>query len=294
MVKLSDIKSSIFGMILFCMANFTVFAVPITKNLFINEGFVGNANQSKTPVWAFNESKVFEPKNVQFIINIGDTLHLIVENNTTKKKSFCIQKGILIHKIEPSQSYDTTIVFNQSQVVLFYEPDGYKGLAMGLAGMIYVKPKHIPIHQIKLWNIKEYHHQTRVDILRNIPFDLINYNPDYFTTNALVYPDIQNDISSRIRLKLRDTLYIVIANTGIAKHVIHCQGYAFNIVWSKAHQLTKHGRKDTFPFASLESAVLMMVADKRGFYSFHNANLSAAMGNANKPNGMFHIMQIDE
>lgn len=194
-------------------------------------------------------------------------------------------------RILPGDSVTGSYHFQSEGIFIYFDYLAYpSNRYLGLAGMICVsKPS---LAKSFYWNIKE--HQTGFNnvIAAGGSVDWNMYDPDYFTINGLSHPDLQNDPTAKVNGNIGDTIHIFVANTGVSTHSIHFHGFHCKVLYSTHSSIQVGSSKDTFPFRSMEGAVLELVPDKVGRYSVHDHNLVAVSGGNTHPNGMFIIMSF--
>lgn len=280
--------------LLYCLCN--VLAVQgkiIRQNLYINSGTFTTVDKKAFPMWCFNKTNQFNATNASIDIAPADTLIIMVTNNDIRNHGFALKNYNIASKIMlPNASVTDTIISSSEKIIIYYDHlDSPNNRYMGLAGMICIsKPSAAKLYY---WNLKEHQTNYSRDISDNKKVTWKQYYPDYFTINGLSHPDLQNDVSARVIGKVGETIRIFVANTGQSKHAIHFHGFHCTVVSSSNKIMQVNSSKDSFPFMSMESAILEFVPDKVGEYSVHDHNLVAISGGGVHPNGMFIIMKID-
>ena len=263
----------------------------VHERLYINRGIFTTVKGTTFPSLAYNTTPVFNARNAVINLTTGDTLFIIIINKDNVPHSFTVKNITTFSPILPGDSITRSYVFQSEGVFVYYDSVQYpSNRYMGLAGMICVSQQSSakPFY----WNIKE--HQTGFNntLAAGGTVDWNSYDPDYFTINGLSHPDLQNDPTARVNGNVGDTMHIYVANTGQSTHSIHFHGFHCRVVYSTTPSIQVGSSKDTFPFGSMQGALLEMVPDKAGKYSVHDHNLVAVSGGGTHPNGMFIIMSF--
>ncbi len=266
-------------------------ARTVSKRLSVNRGSFTTVKGTQFPFLAFNSATDFTPKNEIVALLTGDTLSVTIINNDTTIHGFAIKGFDSLDQILPGDSITKKYVFPSQGVFLYY--DGYRYpdyRYLGLGGMITVSDTSSakPFY----WNIKEHQTSFNKTLSSGANVDWNSYDPDYFTINGLSHPDLQNDVTARVAGNVGDTIHIFVANTGQSTHSIHFHGFHCTVLFSTDPWIQVGSSKDTFPFQSMEGAILELVPDKPGKYSVHDHNLVAVSGGGTHPNGMFIIMSF--
>jgi hypothetical protein len=198
---------------------------------------------------AFNSTATFNQLNANINLNVKDTLILKIINTDSVKHVFSIRDyaGYLPLAINPNDSATDTLHFSSVQAHIFYDAYQYPTYKyLGAAGILSVT-KNAPSAKEFYWNIKEHQSSYHQKLAQNIPVNWASYQPDYYTVNALSFPDLKDDTTHTwIHGKMGDTLYVFFANTGQTTHGIHLHGYHATIIYSK-HSDQIGWIKDTFP-----------------------------------------------
>ena len=288
--KVYRVKSTLVSMVCFISFQAIFFANNIDQTLFLNAGQAYCVDGHQMAFMAFNSTSVFEQRNVQLSVEVGDTLSLSVINNDTIVHGFDIKGMIgLRDTILPGDT--AQFIFSSSNLGLFiyYDHLNYPNHAyMGLSGIIAVGINE----QSFFWNIKDHQSEWNDSLAYGGVVDWLDYYPDYFTINGRSNPNINGDTTARVVGGIGDTILIFMANTGQAEHSIHFHGYHCEILYSTIS--TSHiGRiKDTFPLKRMEGYVLRLVPDQVGEYPVHDHNLLSITGGGLYTFGMFITILI--
>lgn len=265
------------------------FCATVQTTWYLNQGLNTELDSLSFGYLAINETDTFSSKNAILRLNVGDTLSLKLHNQTGTDQSFYLNpfQGFLLAS---GDSIEITQAFSAEGIFLLYSdlnfPD-YRNA--GASAMIVVSSR---LHASFYWNIQE-HESTKSDsVLNGHSVNWMSYYPNAFFINGTAKPKINLDAEARVTGQVGDTIYIYIANSGMAAHSMHFHGYHAKIVYDNMNAHYVGRDKDTFPFLSQETMILELVPHQPGEYPVHDHNLVAVSGNGIYPNGMFLTMFI--
>jgi FtsP/CotA-like multicopper oxidase with cupredoxin domain len=273
---------------------FRASASVIHKKMYINRGVFTTVGRTTFPYIAFNDSASFDSLNPVIALTTHDTLILKVINHDSVTHGFHVQgypgaQPYLIHKAD---SISDTLTFKTQGIYIYYDSYQYPRYRyLGEAGMICIN--NSTTSKKFYWNIKEHESGYNGKLAAGIPVNWAQYSPDYYTVNALSYPDLVEDTSRTwIHGNIGDTLHIALANTGQSAHPIHFHGFHCKVIYSANTE--QIGRiKDTFPLKRMEAIIVELVPDKKGYYSIHDHNLMTNTGGGMHMRGIMSIMRVE-
>lgn len=229
--------------------------------------------------FSLNELNTFEPKQLVWALEAGDSMILNIVNNDTSNHQLKIDGMWTSSIIGSGNNIVDTLVFSDSGLFIIYDPLS-QTTNDGLSGIVQVGFKQ---NMSFYWNIRTFDSNGASN----------SYTPNYFTVNTNSKPDIVSDSSAVPRGNIGDTINIFIANTGLSIHSLHFHGFHSEIIYSSKFAAHVGRIKDTFPVYPRSSLILRMIPDKLGIYPVHDHNLTAVSGGGYYPNGMFISMEID-
>ena len=280
----------LFGITFSLFLGLNCIAGTVNQSLYIVSNLMQMVNNTQSPYITFNESSVFSQDNPVLNLTTGDTLNLWVYNSDTITHEFVIKEITTPVSILAGDSIFIQQEFSSEGVFIYHDPFDYpKYTYLGLAGLIVVKTHN---YACFYWNMKEHNSDWNSQLLSGGTVTWSNYDPKYFTVNALSNPDINLDTLARITGQVGDTLYLYLSNTGQSIHSIHFHGYHPIIEYSSKNPDHIGREKDTFPVYPMESIILRIIPDKPGEYPVHDHNLVAVTANNMYPNGMFSTILI--
>jgi FtsP/CotA-like multicopper oxidase with cupredoxin domain len=274
---------------LFIIVAKITFSVTIFDTLYINKApyTIGSFTFQAC---VFNDSSIFKLENAIIELNEGDNLQLHVINNDTLEHTFTID-GLVdnTNLIMPNGTNDFTINFTNKGVYRFYS-DKFYGKHLGASSIIIYGYQNYPKYY---WNMFEQSDTLSQDIanlqVNTIPF---TYQPDIFTINLKVHPDLENDLHAKINQQVGDTIYITVLNSGKMFHTLHFHGYHVEIVEASINTKYNGWTKDSFGILKNEILLLRLVPDQAGTYPVHEHNLINVTTNGVYPGGMLNLINI--
>jgi FtsP/CotA-like multicopper oxidase with cupredoxin domain len=254
---------------------------------YINRGNLITVKNTIIPYLAFDSTIEFNANSAPIKIGLGDTLQLTIINRDTA--SHTIRLGTWESSIiNIGDSIKMSYSSSEEKIDIYFDPTGDQAY-LGLVGMIEVTTSAANTYT---WNLHSHEQSFSQSLVNGLPVDWSQYYPDYFTVNALSFPQLQADAESKVRARVGDTVLIFIANAGRSIHSLHFHGFHCKVRYTSASRLRRGWVKDTFPLGPLESLLLELVPDKIGRYSVHDHNLVAITAGGTHPNGMFTIMEV--
>lgn len=299
-MKIAKVHSHFILIVCLVILNFALqsTAKTVSSNLFINRGEmqmvkVNLKDNTKMPFIAFNTTATFNAVNAHIVLVAGDSLIITLKNNDNIAHGFAIQNTAITNtQVKSQETVVIKAIVNQWGCSIFYDPLDYpKNVYMGLTGTLEIQ-KTAKSQKAYYWNIKEHSTLFSNQLSNNLAVDWETYYPNYFTCNSLSYPDSKPEVTTSIDGNVGDTVYIYMANTGIADHVVHFHGFHSTIKQTNKNKKYIGYSKDSFPLESMQTMVLELVLDKKGEYPVHDHNLLAVTGKNVHPYGMMLIIKV--
>jgi len=275
--------------ILFLLVAKITFSATVYDTLYINKSpyTIGSFTFDAC---VFNDSVNFKLENAVIELNEGDNLQLHVVNNDTLEHTFTID-GVINNNntISAGGTKDFTINFNNVGAYRFYS-DVFYGKHLGASSIIMYGYENYPKYY---WNMFEQSDTLSHEIASlqttAIPF---TYQPDIFTINLKVYPDLNNDVHAKINQQVGDTIYIAVLNSGKMFHTLHFHGYHVDIISASINSKYNGWSKDSFGILENEMVLVRLVPDQPGMYPVHEHNLINVTTNGVYPGGMLNLINI--
>lgn len=285
-------KLKSFFLFLFSFCAGITYSATVDQTIYINRGVLTTFDNVNLPYLSFNSSPTFNPQCERILLEIGDSLNLLIKNTDTGSHfvSFLgLDKSSITIKAGDSAYISHT--FNTPGLYIYTDSTTYGANAyLGLTGMIYVRKANE--NKVFFWNIREQESGLNQRLVNGEKLNPKTYDPDYFFINGRNNPEINQDAVARPIGNVGDTLFICVANTGMSVHSLHFHGYHAEIMYSSKYPHHVGRSKDTHPVYPLETLLLRFIPDKPGEYPVHDHNLVAVTGGGLYPNGMFLTILI--
>lgn len=238
----------------------------------------------------FNATSTFDVQNEIIELNEGDDLQLHVINHDTLEHTFTIDAMVESNNIlAAGATQDFTLNFVNIGPYRFYS-DVFYGRHLGASSIIMYGYEN---HARYYWNMFEQNADLSQEIallnVNSIPFD---YQPDIFSINMKVHPDLENDPYAKIVQNVGDTIYITVVNSGVMLHTLHFHGYHIEIISASINTIYNGWIKDSFSILQDETMLIRLVPDQPGLYPVHEHNLINITTNGNYPGGMLNLLEI--
>lgn len=258
-----------------------------SDTLYINSGVVQD-KKLPVPCKYFNASVQFDSADAFIRLDWGDTLLLHVVNTDTVNHEILIESVAAPMVIAQGQSASLQFVGHTPGTFrIFSVEDAWRTL--GLSSLILVAEKR-EAHFI--WHLRDAEGALNRSVGIPFAFDPGAYMPDYFSINALRFPNTATDSLGYVTGQVGDTLYINIINSGWMDHSIHFHGYHVILEASNFSNPQIGWDKDTFPIRPGEWIRVRLVPHQPGKFPVHDHNLVAVTSGGNYPGGMIAILDI--
>ncbi len=278
-------------LIVICCVTTRVVSQQITDTLYINAGNITlDSNSQQTfPFLAFNVSSNFSAKNSFLEKNPGATLQLSIVNNDSIAHTIQYRGGLQTWgTIQPGDT--STLLINVGQNGVYEISDSLESQRfIGLSTFLIVWPQ---VQNKFVWHLNEFQSNLNLKLREGISFDKDTFDPDYFTINDQVHPQIMHDTIARVRGRVGDSIYIFVFNSGKMSHSVHFHGYHVEIVASNSDTGEIGRIKDTIGILPRKYQIYLLIPFQPGIYPVHDHNLIATTGGGNYPNGMMVMMNI--
>lgn len=286
------IKTLTFILSVFLLSNYSS-AITVRDTLHINKAphQIGGPFGYTIQACVFNPTPTFYIQNEIIEINEGDILELHVINHDTLEHTFTMDGLIESNNLiaENGGANDFVLNFTTIGPYRFYS-DKFYGKHLGASSIIMYGYENYARYY---WNMFEQSDTLSEEIVAldatSIPFD---YQPDVFTVNMKVHPDLETDPYAKIIQNVGDTIYITIMNSGAMLHTIHFHGYHVEIINASINTMYNGWIKDSFSILQNELILVRLVPDKPGTYPVHEHNLINITTNGSYPGGMLNLLNI--
>ena len=284
------IKKTILLLIMFQVT--VSFSVTVFDTLYINKSLtqIGGSFGFSMQICAFNDSSHFNKTSAIIELNTGDNLQLHIVNNDTLEHTFTIDGLIESNNVILAGGVkDFTLNLTQIGPYRFYSKRMY-GQNLGASSVIMYGYENYPKYY---WNIFAQSDTLSEDIASldvvTIPND---FQPNVFTINMKVHPELENDLHAKVVQNVGDTIYITLLNSGFMLHAFHFHGYHVEIMDASINSLYNGWIKDSFSVLEKEIVFVRLVPNHPGIYPVHEHNLITITTNGVYPGGMLNLIDI--
>ncbi len=264
-------------------------AATVFDTLYINRGVLTVVDEN-IELCVFNDSTNFKTENVIIEVSSGDNLQLHIINNDLLDHTFTVDGLIETGNVIPAGgNNDFTLNFPLEGAYRFYSNQPY-GRLLGASSIIMYGYDTYPKYY---WNMFEQQDTLSEEIALGMETTIPNdYQPDVFTINMLLYPDLTTDTLSYVNQNVGDTIIICVANSGNMEHTLHFHGYHIEIIDASQNSQINGWIKDSFPILIDEVVLIRLVPDQPGTYPVHEHNLINVSTNGAYPGGMLNLLNI--
>ena len=226
------------------------------------------------------------------VVTEGDNVTINIRNNLTSNYPVnLIIPGLLETSaaVIPGGTQSYTFIASTPGSYLYYDDNnGQLGRAMGLMGPLVVKPmdgsqaltpfESNPNIYDREYTIVTHEIDSRINdaVAAGLPFDLNNYQPDYFFANGLSYPETVQDPAGNIDdtkvifMSLGQNVALRFINGGLIYYPMHFHGYHVNVVTRNRILEEYIVEKDTVLIKVGEAVdTILAVGNQIGLYPLH-------------------------
>ena len=282
------LKVSVAGAAAFAFSGLTFFSPRRAEAAELNITLVAEAalktmiDGKEIHVWQFNDPADSGPGELTsgLIVQEGDSVYITVENNLY----------LPINLVIPGVLNDSSVIFaGDSYTYHFTAPaagsymyfddyNGETGRAMGLSGPLVVMPADDPnslysggptFDQQYTLVLNELDDRLNEAIYNGQPYDMAEYEPNYFFVNGLSYPGTANDDDTLMSMSLGENVAIRFINTGLIISPQHFHGFHVNVASRNRKPETTVVEKDTVAVDVGECVDVILPVTQSGVYPLH-------------------------
>lgn len=231
----------------------------------------------------------------------GDTVIVNVLNNLDRAINFAIP-GIIENTptVAPGATMTYQFIANNSGSYFYCDTSqGELGHAMGLCGPLVVLPADgsntlypggtLFDAQYTLV-LQELDTRLNTAITTGLPYNMDNYEPNYFFVNGFSYPDTTTDPETAISMTVGQNIAVRIINPGLIYNPLHFHGYHVKVATRNRQIETQVIDKDTVSVAPHECVEILLPVAQAGVYPLHSHFLPAVTANGVYANGALMLM----
>jgi FtsP/CotA-like multicopper oxidase with cupredoxin domain len=233
-------------------------------------------------VWQFRDPAGSGPGALTsgLLVREGDTVNVTVENHLDRPINFVIP-GVLPGSpaVFPGSYRTYSYTAPTAGSYMYYDSaSGRIGRAMGLSGPMVVMPS---AGSRALYSggpafdrqytlvLNELDDRLNAAIYGGQPFDMADYEPNYFFANGLSYPDTAQNGDTRVEMNVGEDVAIRFVNTGMIVSPMHFHGYHVNAISRNRVPETVVIEKDTVLVDIDECVDVIVPVNQPGTFPLH-------------------------
>ena len=234
-------------------------------------------------VWQFNDPAGTGPGELTsgLLVQEGDAVNVNIENNLYLPINFVIP-GVLEDSpaVLPGNSHTYSFTAPAAGSYMYCDDfNGETGRAMGLSGPLVVMPKD---SSNSLYSggpafdrqytlvLNELDDRLNEAVYNGQPYDMADYEPNYFFVNGLSYPETAKDEDTLVAMGLGEDVAIRFINTGLIISPQHFHGYHVNVACRNGIPETTVIEKDTVAIDPGECVDVILPVTQPGIFPLHN------------------------
>ena len=119
------------------------------------------------------------------------------------------------------------------------------------------------------------------------------YEPNYFRTNGLAFPDTFADVDTVISAMVGERVLIRLGNLGRVHQAVHMHGYHSDVAARNNVPEVHLGPKDTFPIPFGTTIDIITTVNQQGMFPFHPHDVTAVTANGFYPFGQLLLIVVN-
>jgi FtsP/CotA-like multicopper oxidase with cupredoxin domain len=233
-------------------------------------------------VWQFNDPGSSGPGELTsgLLVQEGDTVNVTVKNKLDRPINFIIP-GVLNNSraVYPGRSRTYRFTAPAAGSYMYYDRfNGKTGRAMGLSGPRVVMPANGSqtlydggpgFHRQYTLVLNELDDRLNAAVYNEQPYDMADYEPNYFFVNGLSYPQTAEDVDTLVEMSTGENVAIRFINTGLITSPQHFHGYHVNVASRDGIPETSVIEKDTVVVDVGECVDVILPVTQAGVYPLH-------------------------
>ena len=257
-------------------------AATVDVTLVAEANFKTMIDGTEIYVWQFNDPDGSGPGELTsgLIVQEGDTVNVTVVNNLYLPINFVIP-GVLKDSSVVLPGYSGRYSFTASVAGSFMFYDNFNGeisRAMGLSGPLVVMPadgtdslyRGGPAFDRQYTLVlNELDDRLNAAVYNGQPYDMADYEPNYFFVNGLSYPETAKDDDTLVKINVGEKVAIRFINTGLIMSPQHFHGYHVDVISRDRALETSVIEKDTVVVDVGECVDVILPVAQPGVYPLH-------------------------
>lgn len=309
------------------------------KNLWAKTGSISMPGGNQTGIWGYAESQVDTPILSGPVIEgkVNELMQINLNNMLTEPTSLIfpgqnmtptplkdMDGRFISYNTQVESGQMGTYSFTAARPGIFRYESGtasYKQVQMGLYGIMIIRPEDYDANNPALRTAYGAGNGSEFDvegilvlgeidsdihnrIINSLPYNFIDYNPDYFIINGRAYPDTVNPsdsssqpYTSKITASQGQRILIRCINLGYQNYNIRFDSMAPRIIAVDSYPLNeppidKSFMKNTITISSGESYDLILVAPSTGKYIIYDRSYNHTVNQGAYPGGIMTLLEV--
>jgi FtsP/CotA-like multicopper oxidase with cupredoxin domain len=283
------LKAGLTGAAAFALSGLTLMAPRRTDAaVLVDVTFVAESNfktmidGTDIYVWQFKDPAGPGPGELAsgLLVQAGDTVNITVENNLNLPINFVIP-GVLEDSpaVLPGNSRAYSFTAPAAGSYMYFDDfNGKIGRAMGLSGPLVVMPADATealysngpdFDRQYTLVLNELDDRLNRAVYNGQPYDMADYEPNYFFANGLSYPETAKDDDTLVAMSVGENVAIRFINTGLIISPQHFHGYHVNVASRNRVPEAMVIEKDTVVVDVGECVDVILPVAQPGAYPLH-------------------------
>jgi FtsP/CotA-like multicopper oxidase with cupredoxin domain len=283
------LKAGLTGAAAFALSGLTYFeprraeaAAVVDVTLVAESDFKTMIDGTDIYVWQFKDPAGSGPGDLTsgLLVQEGDMVNITVRNNLHLPINFFIPDVLEDSPpVMPGEARLYSFAAPAAGSYLYYDEfNGKTGRAMGLSGPMVVMPadgsatlyRNGPgFDRQYTLVLNELDDRLNQAVYNGQPYDMADYEPNYFFVNGLSYPDTAGDDGTLVATKVGENVAIRFINTGHITNPQHFHGYHVNVISRDRAPEISAIEKDTVPVKAGECVDVILPVSQSGVYPLH-------------------------
>lgn len=282
------LKSGVLGAAAFSMSGLTR-ALPWARTTAVIEvSFVAERvvksmiDGTSAPVWKFRDPEGTGPGDLTsgLVVQEGDSINVTVQNDLDRAVNFVVP-GVFAGTPTVAPGASRLYSFQAPAAgSYFYSDDanGEIGRAMGLSGPLVVMPAGSSntlytggpsFDQQYTLVLSELDDRLNEAIDNGQPYEMANFEPNYFFANGLSFPDTAGDADTLVAMNQGENVALRLINAGVIANPMHFHGYHVEVATRNREPETVVVDKDTVLVDLEECVDVILVVTQAGAFPLH-------------------------
>lgn len=237
---------------------------------------------TEIPFWQFRDPTGTGPGEIAsgLVVEEGDTINATVQNDLDRPINLVVPGALAgTPAVAPGES--RLYSFPAPPAGSYFYSDDANGeiaRAMGLSGPLVVMPPGSPnllytggpsFDQQYSLVLGELDDRLNAAIDAGQPYDMANFEPDYFLANGLSFPDTAGNPDTLVAMNQGEDIALRLINTGVITNPMHFHGYHVEVATRNRQPETVVVEKDTVLVDRDECVDVILPVTQAGTFPLH-------------------------